>query len=108
MNDLIYRKDAIEALGKMPENPDNSDYVWGQQDEWCLHKYRLERLLPAPQHELIYCRDCLFYSPIVPGSLLALSLPDHEAICRHPNGCLETEPDGFCHYAQRRKREAAK
>ena len=54
------------------------------------------------QNELIHCRDCRFYHRISPDSLLALTVKDHPAICTHPNGCLETEPGGFCHYAQRR------
>ena len=51
-------------------------------------------------HELIHCADCRFYKSISLGSR---GEDEHEGICCHPDGCIATDPWGYCHYALRKE-----
>lgn len=50
--------------------------------------------------ELIRCKDCRFYKSISLGSRTE---EEHEGICCHPDGCIATDPWGYCHYALRKE-----
>ena len=52
------------------------------------------------EQELIHCADCRFYNKIIS---VCRSVGEHEGICRHPQGCIATDPWGYCHYALRKE-----
>ena len=54
-------------------------------------------------HELIHCEDCRFYFAAIPGSCSGAVAGKHAGICRHPQGCIATDPWGYCHYALRKE-----
>ena len=58
-----------------------------------------QTLKPA-QPELVHCADCRFYNKIIGDCRF---VGEHEGICRHPQGCIATDPWGYCHYALRKE-----
>lgn len=53
------------------------------------------------KEEIIRCVDCRYYRPIASRYC---NKDEYEGICAHPHGCVGTDPDGFCHNAQRREK----
>lgn len=51
-------------------------------------------------HELIHCMDCRFYEKII---AVCNFVGQHEGICKHPQGCVDTDSWGYCHYALRKE-----
>jgi len=47
-------------------------------------------------NELIRCKDCKHYAILEDGS--------NELICDHKDGCLTPKPDGFCNYAEQKRK----
>lgn len=46
--------------------------------------------------KLILCKYCKHYAILEDGS--------NEAVCDHKDGCLRPTPDGFCNYAEPKRK----
>ena len=84
MSDLIDRQAAIVTLAGMHCKSDEDGYVWIiRSDAWA----RIGAL-PSVQPETIRCKDCKHYNAGFE--------------CLVEGYGIETEPDHFCGYAERR------
>lgn len=49
-----------------------------------------------PKQEMIRCKDCKHYAILEDGS--------NELICDHRDGCICPTPEGFCNYAEPKRK----
>lgn len=63
MNDLISRKDAIDALGEEPIVLDEwkDEYNKGMRTLWAVAKRDIESLPSIDAVQVIRCKDCKYY-----------------------------------------------
>jgi len=55
------------------------------------------------QKELIRCGECRYYFKAIPGGFSESVAGEHAGLCRHSQGCVATDPEGYCHYARRKE-----
>ena len=92
MNDLISRREAIDALAEMHCKSDEDGYVWIiRSDAW----WRIETL-PSAQPEIIRCKDCKNWERQV------VSINDGLGYCSFHEASF-VSCDGYCYWAERRE-----
>ena len=97
MNDLIYRQEAIDAIGEKPfaGTADEYDYEQGLQNQWERDVVAI-KILPPAYPEIVRCVDCVHSDTFPKGA-------DNDM----PLKCLGIRyggvmPDWYCEHAERR------
>ena len=93
-SDTISRQQAIEAVEKsMYENPHENAILRGMHDHEHRHFLTILMGLPSAQPDIIYCKDCKFYTAYdYTGKLMCK---------RIGKGMILPKPEDYCSYAER-------
>ena len=77
----------------------NLEYEVDMADDWKTAHEIANIVKYAPTVDavqVIRCKDCKHYAILEDGS--------NELICDHKDGCMTPKPDGFCNYAEPKRK----
>ena len=77
----------------------NLEYEVDMADDWKTAHEIANIVKYAPTVDavqVIRCKDCRHYAILEDGS--------NELICDHKDGCMTPKPDGFCNYAEPKRK----
>ena len=110
MDDLISRKDAIDALGEEPLVCDEwkDEYNKGMRTLWAVAKRDIESLPSIDAVQVVRCKDCKHRPKRleeVGGEGFNLEFPDYKCPCQCDDGWYNWMPDDnwFCGNGERKK-----